>query len=194
MQSRALALAVLLGAAALAGCATAYGRGVSALGLGRYDEAADRFAEALAEAPARLDALAGLGIARYKLGAWDAATDALQRVVAREPDRAEARLYLGLSHLRKGEDGPAEEQLRALLGLKPHPRIAAQINRALSVIRGDVLSDELRRFLAASLEDEADWERELREARLEQRLRVDPFWPRGILHCFSTRHGRLICL
>lgn len=193
MQAKARALAVLMSASLLTSCATPYGQGVTALRLGRYPEAADRFKEALAQDPDRLDALAGLGISRYKLGALEEAVDALQGVVARDPKHAEARLYLGLSYLRKGEDGLAEEQLTALLDLKPHPRLAAQVNRALSVMRLEPLSDDLRGFLAASLEDEAEWEREVREAQVTRPVYVEPFGFYRFARCFYDRHGRLVC-
>lgn len=194
MQGRSLALVVLMGALALAGCATPYGQGMAALRLGRYDEAANHFEEALAQDPSRLSTLAGLGIARYKLGMLDQAADALERVVAREPKHMEARLYLGLSYLRKGEDGPAEEQLTALADLKPHPRLGAQLDRALKVLRVEYpLSDEVRSFLAASLEDEAEWEREVREAWLARPAYAEPFGFHGFLRCFHDRRGRVIC-
>ena len=92
MHQWSVSLSLIVSASILAGCATPYLQGRTALQQGRYDEAARR-----------LDALAGLGVARYKLGAFDEAVDTLHRVVTHAP--------------------------------KPHPRLAAQIERALRVIR-----------------------------------------------------------
>lgn len=159
---------------ALAGCATPYGEGRVALRHERYDEASAHFSESLARDPDRLDARVGFGIARYKLGSLDEAADALRQVVARAPRHAEARFYLGLTYLQKGETSLAEEQLTALLELRPHPRIAAQIDRALKVIQSGPLSDDVKRFVAASLEDEVAWERQVREAERVKRVYVEP--------------------
>lgn len=194
MGRGALPLSLVLSLSVLSGCATAYVQGQAALRLGRYDEAASYFDQALAEDPTRTDALVGLGISRYKLGAFDEALEALARVAERTPQQREARLYLGLSYLRKGETGLAEEQLTALAQLKPHPRLAAQIDGAIRVLRlEDPLSDEVRTFLAASLEDEAEWERELREALLARPAYVEPFGLYGPFRCFRDRLGRLVC-
>jgi len=195
MRGKSIALCILASVPMLAGCATPYGQGRSALRQGQYDEAAGYFEKILSVEPERLDVLTGLGVARYKLGALDEAAEALGRVVARAPAHAEARLYLGLTYLRKGEDGLADEQLAALPGLRPEPRLAAQIERGLRLIRLDQpLSDELRGFLAASLEHEMEWAREVEEARHEARLaqhRYEPF-PRFV---FVTPRGRLLrCL
>src|SRR5881296_2958996 len=149
MRQRHATLVTLLAAALLAGCATPYGRARTALAEGRYEEAASGFEEILTRHPDRLDALVGLGKARYKLGALDEAITALTRAVARAPRSETAHLYLGLSYLQKGEDGPAEEHLKALLGLEPHPRLAAQANRALGLLRSDHLSNDMRAFIAA---------------------------------------------
>src|SRR6058998_2707527 len=159
MRQRHATLVTLLAAALLAGCATPYGRARTALAEERYEEAASGFEEILTRHPDRLDALIGLGKARYKLGAFDDAITALTRAAARAPKSETAHLYLGLSHLRKGEDGPAEEHLKTLLALGPHRRLAAQTSRALELVRGEHLSMEMRAFIAASLEDEAEWAR-----------------------------------
>lgn len=195
MKGGNYALILLTGSLALASCATPYGQGMAALRLGRYEEAASHFEEALAQHPSRLSAVAGLGIARYKLGAFDEAVEALSRVTAHAPGHMEARLYLGLSYLRKGEDDAAEEQLTVLARLKPHPRLATQIDRALKVLGGEyALSEEMRSFLAASLEHEVEWEREVREAQLARPAYVEPFGFHRFVRCFRDRHGRLICL
>ena len=49
--------------------------------------------------------------------------------------------------------------------LKPHPRLTEQIDRTLRLTR-QPLTEELRDFIAASLEDEADSARAVREARI----------------------------
>lgn len=163
-------------AALLAGCATPYVRGRAALAGGRYDEAAGHFQEILAADPGRTDALTGLGVALYKQGALDPAVDALRRAVAAAPRSCEARLYLGLAHLRRGEDRLAEAELAALRVQELHERIAAQLDRALRVLRLAGLADDVRAFVAAALEDELEWEREVREARQSPRAFMQPTW------------------
>jgi tetratricopeptide (TPR) repeat protein len=153
-----------LAIAFFAGCTTAVMEGRSALRQGHYEDAATRFTQALARDPGWLDALIGLGVAKYKLAEYDEAIDALERVVAREPRQATAHLYLALSHFRRGEYGPAEEHLKAVSELTPSLRTAAQIDRALRLMRdNDPLSDDMRAFVAASLENETELEREVRE-------------------------------
>jgi len=156
---------VLVAAALLGGCATAYVQGATAYRQGRYDEAASRFAAVLAEEPDRLDALVGLGLARYQLGAWDDAVDVLERAVAQAPGHAMARLYLGLAHLQRGEEGRADEHLTAFRTLQLDPRTAAQVDRTLRLLRDAPLTADLRAFVAAGLEDAAEWRRELQETR-----------------------------
>ncbi|MBI1735221.1 MAG: tetratricopeptide repeat protein [Candidatus Rokubacteria bacterium] len=183
----ALAVATL----ALAGCATTMGEGRQALRQGRYAEAATHFEEALVEDPEKTDALIGLGIARYKAGDWDDAIEPLGRVVVREPRSSTARLYLGLAHLRKGDLGPVEEHFGALIAERAGTRVAAQADRALRVLRGqDLPSDDLRAFIAASIEDGAEMERQVLEARqyareMEFRWRdryylYDPYYSRPL--------------
>lgn len=160
----------------LAGCATAYQHGQTALRDGRYLEAAARFGEALADDPERADALVGLGLAQYHLDAFHAALGPLGRGVLARPDHAEARLYLALTHLALGDQGAAAQQIEALAGLDVHARIAAQARRAATLLRLGALPAETREFVRKSLEDEADWHRELLEARLASHMYVGPAW------------------
>ena len=179
---------LVLAALGLAGCATAMGEGSQALRHGRYVEAAGHFEDALAKDPDKTDAFLGLGIARYKAGDWDGAIEPLARAVARAPRWATARLYLALSHLRKGDIGPVEEHLAAFVAERPGTRVAAQADRALRLLRGsEPISEEMQTFVATSLEDEAEMEREVIEARryayeMELRWRdpyfYDPYYAR----------------
>jgi thioredoxin-like negative regulator of GroEL len=177
----------------LAGCATTYGEARSSLRQGRYAEAADEFEAALKEDPGRVDALSGLGVARYKMGAYDAAQDALGRVVAQAPKHVEARLYLALAHVQKGEDRAAVEHLTAFRDLHGNPRLGAQVDAAVKLLRSDrPLSTEIRGFMATSLEESAKLAREAREAQwaAQRYYASPPFYP---LHCYAARHGRLVC-
>jgi tetratricopeptide (TPR) repeat protein len=193
MRHRCSGLSILLAVSLLTGCAGPYGKARSALVEGRYEEAASRFEELLARRPDRLDALVGLGKAKYKLAAFDDAITVLTRAAVQAPKSESAHLYLGLSYLQKGDDGPAEDHLKALLGLAPHPRLAAQTNRALELMRSDHLSKDVRAFIAASLEDEAAWAREIRRAA-EYAYPPPPFyWSRPFGPCFATRRGLLMC-
>lgn len=192
MRRKSVGLCIILGLSMLVSCATPYGRGRAALQQGHYDRAASYFREVLAADPGRLEALVGLGVSRYKLGAFAEAADTLSRAVSQAPRHTEARLYLGLSFLRRGDDSLADEQLTALLDFQPEPRLAAQVRRALQVIRTEQpLSEELRDFIAASLEDEVEWAREVEEARRAARLaRYASSLPTPFL--FPTRCGRLL--
>lgn len=179
----------------LAACATPYGAARTALVQGRYEEAASRFEEILAGDPNRLDALVGLGQVRYKLGAYDEAIGLLTRAALQAPQSEAARLYLALSHLQKNEIPQAVEHLRAFRGLNIHPRIAAQVDRALALLGKAPVSADVRVFIAASLEDEAEWAREVRERELAARYAPPPFYgvPYGPGPCFVTRFGHLVC-
>ncbi|MBI2219536.1 MAG: tetratricopeptide repeat protein [Candidatus Rokubacteria bacterium] len=147
-----------------AACATAYTDGRSALQEGRYIDAAERFEQAVASEPQNVDALVGLGLARYKLADFEEAAATLDRAVARAPRHVVARLYLGLAHLQRAEDGPAEEHLGEVARIAAGTRTAAQIDRALRVLRGrDPLSEDMRQFIAAAIEDDAELERQVRE-------------------------------
>jgi tetratricopeptide (TPR) repeat protein len=172
---------LLPGLVLLAGCATTtYRSGQTALHEGRYATAAARFAEVLARDPEHGDALFGLGLTRYRMGAFDAAVGALDRAVLAAPDRGEARLYLALSYLALGDQARAERQLSALRDLRAHPRVAAQVGRAVDLMRLGTLTVEMREFVRASLEDEDEWQREVTEARLAPHLYFGPAWFMGV--------------
>jgi len=184
-------LSLVLIALAFSACATASGEARRALREGRYGEAATGFEDVLAKEPDKIDALIGLGVAKYRAGAFDEALPPLDRAVARAPKLPVARLYLGLAHLRRGEIGPVEEHFNALVAERPGTRLAAQAERVLKLLRGaDPTSDDLRAFMAESLENEAAAEREVAEA--ERRAREaewrwrDPYYywgPPVILRC-----------
>jgi tetratricopeptide (TPR) repeat protein len=169
MRARGL-LTLALVALTLAACTTTYGEGRKALGQGRYTDAATRFEEVLAKHPDRVEALLGLGVAKYRAGRYDEALDPLGRALAREPKLTAARLYLGLAQLRRAEIGAVEEHFKALVAERPGTRLAAQAQRILQLLRGpDAASDDLRTFMAASLENESESERDVAEARRQAR-------------------------
>lgn len=184
-------LVLALVALMLGGCATTYGEGRQALHQGRYADAATHFGEVLAKDPNRLDALVGLGIAKYRAGSFEEAIDPLASAVARAPSHDLPRLYLGLARLRKGDLGAAEQDFKAIVVQRPGTRLTAQVDRALVLLRGrDPVSDELRAFIAASLENESEAEREIADARREARYAElrwrDPYWAAPYPYFFRT--------
>jgi tetratricopeptide (TPR) repeat protein len=160
----------------LAGCVTAYQHGQTALREGRYLEAASRFGEVLADDPASAKALLGLGIAQYHLDSFRAAVGSLWRAVLALPAHAEARLYLALTYLALEDQGAAARHLDAVAGLGVHPRTAAQASRAAALLHRGPVSIEIREFVRKSLEDEADWSRDVIEARLAPHVYLGPTW------------------
>jgi Flp pilus assembly protein TadD len=180
----------LLVSLVLAGCATGFGGGNAALRQGRYVEAVEGFEQVLAGDPDRVDALIGLGIAKYRLGAFDEAAEALDRAVVRVPAHFTGRLYLGLARLQRADDGAAEENLAAVAGMVPGTRTAAQIDRALRVLRGrDPVGDELRAFMAAAIEDGVALERQVRETQSALRD-AERYRERTILVPSASRRSR----
>jgi tetratricopeptide (TPR) repeat protein len=160
---RLVGTALVIGAL-VAGCASAYSRGQEAFAAGRYEDAAREFEAAATSGARRLDALAALGISRYKLGDLTGAQEALQRVIAEDATRDEARLYLALAALGQHDDTRALAELQALRPQIRHPRIAAAVDRAMTVIR-EGPPESVRRLVAASLDDAVEWADDVREAR-----------------------------
>ena len=168
-------LTVALGAMALGGCATAYGRGEAALRQGRYEDAKRHFEAVLEGDATRTDARLGLGVALYKAGMFARAPETLGGVVSTVPQSADARLYLALSALRRHDDEAARRELTALRDLGPHPRFTAQLDRALPLIGSD-LPEPVREFVATALEDELEWMWAVHEAQRTSRAFVGPAW------------------
>jgi tetratricopeptide (TPR) repeat protein len=168
------ALVLGAGVVVLAGCATAMEQGRTALREQRYEDAAGHFREALG-AGDRIDARFGLGVALYHLSDFDGALRTLGPVAQERPRDPDGQLYLALAHLQRGDDARAREHLTALHALVVHPRVKAQITRALDVLALGSLPPPLRQFLAAGLEDELLWEHETREAS-RLRVQLDPGW------------------
>jgi Flp pilus assembly protein TadD len=158
-MKRPLAL-IILTLVPFAGCARALGRAESSLYAGRYDEAAARFEAVLAEKPDSVNARVGLGIAKYRLGALDEAEQAFAAAAHREPELPVPQLYLGLVALLRGQDGAAAEILRRYATLAA-PRVAANIERALRALGSGAATDDVRRYVASSIEDQAAWAGEL---------------------------------
>jgi tetratricopeptide (TPR) repeat protein len=163
-------------ALAFSGCASAYRSGQIAMQEGRYLEAASRFTEVLADDPDRADALFGLGLAHYRAGLFRAAVGPFGRAVLAVPDSVEGRLYLALTYMALEDQGAAVRQLRAMLDLSVHPRIAVQARRAVDLMQAGVLPTEVCQFIRQSLEDEILWQQEVLEARLAPHMYFGPAW------------------
>jgi Flp pilus assembly protein TadD len=144
---------VILALAVLAGCSRTLGRAETALYAGRYDEAAGRFQEALAEKPDSVEALVGLGIAQYRLGTLDEAERTFVEAARRAPELPVPQLYLGLIALLRAQDAAAEI-LGRYAGVAA-PRVALTVDRGLRALASGPVTGEMRRFVAASIEDQA---------------------------------------
>jgi predicted Zn-dependent protease len=136
--------------------------------------------------------LTGCAIAQYKTGALAEAAATLEQVLAQAPESGTALLYGGLVALRQKQDELAAERLTRFRALEPDPRFGAQVERALTLVRTQPVSDEVRAFVATSIEDAARATLELRAAWSEAaRAWAFPSYP---VRCYPTRRGGLVCL
>jgi len=166
MNARHLVRLAIVAGVLAAGCSTASMRAQTDLQRGRYDEAAHGFEQILARHPERVDAVVGLGEARYKRGDLEGAAVMLERAVVLAPGDVEARLYAALVRFRQSRDTDAEAHLAELVKLALHPRLLAHVQRTRDLLgAGTPLSDSLRAFTAAALEDAMAWDEEVRAAR-----------------------------
>jgi tetratricopeptide (TPR) repeat protein len=189
---KAALLAVL--AVAVAGCATtAQSRGERALVYGNYPAALAEFQTALGEHPDRVRALRGLAVAQYKLGALAESEASFERVLAREPENGTALLYGGLVALQRRQDDVAADRLTRFRALEPDPRFGAQVDRAFALLQAQPVSDEVRAFVATSIEDAARATLEVRAAQVEA-ARAWAFSSSYGVRCYPTRRGGLVCL
>jgi hypothetical protein len=86
----------------------------------------------------------------------------------------------------------AAERLARFRMLEPDPRFGAQVDRAFALLRSQPVSDEVRAFVATSIEDAARSTMEVRAAQSEAaRAWALSSYP---VRCYPTRHGGLICL
>ena len=177
----------------LAGCATsAQTRGERALAHGDFAGAAAEFQAALAEDPERVRALQGLGVAQYKSDALGEAEATFAHVLQRAPENGTALLYGGLAALRLRQDAVAEDRLTRMRLIEPDPRFGAQVERAVTLVRAQPLSDEARAFIAVSLEDAARAALEIRAAQYEASRAWA--WSAYPVRCYPAHRGGLVCL
>lgn len=130
-----------------------YFAGIAASKLRRYDEAAERLADAAARDPSMWPRMVELGSVYENLGDFDRAVTAYERVLDVAPQKKRARFGLGRVALERGDVALAKEQFERVLQLDP-TYVAARYQ------------------LARALVDERDWERALVE--IDETLRARP--------------------
>ena len=108
-------------------------QGRAQLEAGRYREAADVLADAVALNPSDPVAWRLLGGALSALGDRAGARAAFERVVVLEPSRAKNHYNLGLAYLKEGQRAEARTHLSHALQLDPHYQPARSHLQALEV-------------------------------------------------------------
>jgi tetratricopeptide (TPR) repeat protein len=112
-------------------------RGRLAFASGRYQEAADEFAAAVAADPKSARALVNLGTALGQLGDLDAAIEKYRQALAIDADQTTAHFNLGSSLVEKGRASEAIPHIEAVLKSAPFDAEAQLVMARAMVANGD---------------------------------------------------------
>jgi tetratricopeptide (TPR) repeat protein len=112
--------------------------GVYWLELGRLDEAADQFEQALQLAPDSADANYNLGITRLRQGQPAAARRCFRKVLESEPELADALAGLGFALFREGKRDEALRTLESALCINPKDAEAWRGVGLVQLARGEL--------------------------------------------------------
>jgi tetratricopeptide (TPR) repeat protein len=112
-------------------------RGRLAFASGRYQEAADEFATAVAADPASARSLVNLGTALAQLGDLDAAVERFQQALAIDPDHLTAHFNLGSTLVSQQRAAEAIAHFEAVLKITPFDSDANLLLARALVANGD---------------------------------------------------------
>jgi tetratricopeptide (TPR) repeat protein len=112
-------------------------RGRLAFASGRYQEAADEFAAAVAADPKSARALVNLGTALGQLGNLDGAIEKYEHALTIDPDQTTAHFNLGSSLLNMGRPEEAISHFEAVLKNTPYDADAHLLLARSQVASGD---------------------------------------------------------
>jgi tetratricopeptide (TPR) repeat protein len=112
-------------------------RGRLAYASGRYQEAADEFAAAVAADPRSARSLVNLGTALGQLGDLDAAIEKYQEALAIEPDQTTAHFNLGSTLVKRQRATEAIPHLKVVLKATPYDAEAHLLLARALVASGD---------------------------------------------------------
>jgi tetratricopeptide (TPR) repeat protein len=130
-------------------------RGRLAFASGRYQEAADEFAAAVAADPKSARALVNLGTALGQLGDLDAAIEQYERALAVDPDQLTAHFNLGSTLVEQGRATQAMPHLETVLESTPFDAQAHLLMARALVATGDAWAS-LEHFKRAAELDPAN--------------------------------------
>lgn len=128
--------------------------GRALMALGRTEEAAVAFRDALARKPGDLDSTAGLGDALLALEHWNDAVGAYADFLKRKPADIPTRFNMGLALARLDRDAEARDAFAEVVRLEPS-NVAAHVNLGFALANTGRLSDSVVVFRRA-LELEKD--------------------------------------